>query len=99
ASSSSARPSGFMLFLVATSLVLAGLVVVLALQNRTLKRVLAAESERRARQEGARFEPGEKLRPLRLLARDGSVEEISFDGASGRTLLLFYAETCNVCPQ
>ena len=95
----SALPSGFASFLVVTSVVLALLVLVLSLQNRALKLALAHESDPRRAQAEARFEPGEVLPPLGLLARDGSVERLDFQGDGRRTLLLFYAEACNVCPQ
>jgi peroxiredoxin len=91
--------SGFSIFLCATSIALAALVVVLSSQNRALKRALAHESVVRADQAEARFVPGEIVPPLSLLARDGGVETLDFAGDGGRTLLMFYAETCNVCPQ
>jgi hypothetical protein len=98
------RPSGFTVFLVGTSLALAILVVVLSSQNRALKQALARERTQQEDREqrgraGATFATGETLPPLGLLAGGGTVERLEFDGQGRGTLLLFYAETCNVCPQ
>jgi len=91
----------FSWFVGIASAALAVLVVVLSVQNRALRAALARERahDSEASAGDARFVPGERLAPLKLLARDGSVETLAFDGGGRGTLLLFYAETCNVCPQ
>src|SRR5262245_32025811 len=92
-------PTGFNVFLAGTSVALAPLVGVLAFENLARRRALAQESDAPPRDSGARFTAGERLPPLALLAHDGSVERLAFDGTGHGTLLLFYAEACNVCPQ
>ena len=90
------------MFLLGTSIALAILVVVLTTQNRALKHALAqerAEHDARRAPSEARLVPGDVLPPLALLARDGSVERVAHDGTGRGALLLFYAESCNVCPQ
>ncbi len=95
------RRRGFTFFLAAVCVLLAIEVVVLALENRRLKRAhaaAAAEEQPASPQDTRlRFAPGDPFGELALLAADGRALPVAFDGGAERTLLFVFAPGCNAC--
>jgi hypothetical protein len=91
----------FQLFLVVACVALCGLVIALAMQNRTLK-ARAAELETAVAMAGVPTEvlkPGDVLPPLELVAASGEKIRLPFDGSGTRTLLLVFSSTCPACQE
>ena len=98
---SAARRDPFQLFLIVACVALCGLVIALAMQNRTLKAQIA-EIQATAASGGIppdALKNGETLAPLELVAPSGEKIRLAFDGTGTRTLLLVFSSTCPACQE
>lgn len=81
--------------------VLALEVLLLVVENRRLRRVLAHESAPAASASPAerpRLRVGDVFGPFTLRAEDGDLWRVEFDAQAAPTLLLVFAEECPACP-
>ena len=91
----------FQLFLIAACVALCGLVIALAMQNRTLK-ARVGELETAVAAAGVPtdvLKPGDALAPFDLVAASGEKIRLPFDGTGTRTLLLVFSSTCPACQE
>jgi hypothetical protein len=95
------RRDSFQLFLIVACVALCGLVIALAVQNRSLKSQVA-ELESRPHGTGApvdELKAGDVFPPFDLAAASGEKIRLAFDGSGTKTLLLVFSSTCPACQQ
>jgi peroxiredoxin len=90
------RIDSFVIFLVVACVALAGLVVALSLQNRSLKQQLAQGGARTAPPE---YKPGDVVPALNVVSDDGTSKPIGFGEGESKTLLLVFSAHCPACQQ
>ena len=88
------RIDSFVVFLVLACVALAGLVVALSFQNRSLKQQLAQTSSQPA---PPQFNPGDVIEPFEVVADDGSTKPVAFGGGETKTVLLVFSAHCPAC--
>ena len=91
----------FQLFLVAACVALCGLVIALAMQNRTLKERVG-QLETAVAAAGVPtdvLKAGDAMPPFDLVASSGEKIRLPFDGSGTRTLLLVFSSTCPACQE
>lgn len=82
-------------FLVVACVALAGLVVALTIQNRSLKQQLAHAGGPPPPQ----FEAGDTVAPIPVVADTGETKTIAFGEGESNTLLLVFSSTCPACKE
>jgi peroxiredoxin len=87
------RVDSFVVFLVVACVALAGLVVALSFQNRSLKQQLAQGSQ----PPPPEFHPGDVVEPFNVVADDGSTKPVAFGGGETKTVLLVFSAHCPAC--
>ena len=87
------RPTDrFTVFLVVACVALAALVVLLSVQNRSLKEQLS-----RAGAAGPGLGKGDEVASFAVAGADGRADTVIFDGSGPRTLVLVFTSTCPHC--
>jgi len=89
------RMDGFSIFLVVACVALSGLVVALAVQNRSLKAQLAHGGGPPPPQLAA----GDVVTPFPVVADTGETRTIAFGEGESKTLLLVFSSTCPACKE
>lgn len=89
------RVDSFVIFLVLACVALAGLVVALSLQNRSLKQQLAHGSQPAP----AEFHPGDVVEPFQVVADDGTSKPVAFGEGETKTVLLVFSAHCPACQE
>jgi peroxiredoxin len=90
------RPvDAYSIFLVVACVALAGLVVALTIQNRSLKQQLAHAGGPPPPQ----FEAGDTVAPITVVADTGETKTITFGEGESKTLLLVFSSTCPACKE
>jgi thiol-disulfide isomerase/thioredoxin len=96
-----AKRDPFQLFLIVACVALCGLVIALAVQNRSLKGRVA-QLETAVSTSGVPadvLKSGDALPPFDLVAVSGEKIRLPFDGSGTRTLLLVFSSTCPACQE
>lgn len=91
----------FQLFLIAACVALCGLVIALAMQNRSLK-TRVGQLETAVATAGVPADSlaaGDAMPPFDLVAPSGEKIRLAFDGSGTRTLLLVFSSTCPACQE